>query len=83
LGTGWSLEYLELTEYSLGPYGQIAGRMPIDGVVAQFHFGNIEMSGQGALDLLIVGPETNAKLAQWDVEAATFEADVEDSSLVQ
>ncbi len=57
--------------------------MPIHGIVAQFHLGDVEVSGQGALDLPVVGPEADAKVAQRDVKAATFEADVKDSSLVQ
>jgi hypothetical protein len=57
--------------------------MPIHGIVAQCRLGDVEVTSQRVLDLPVIGPEADTKVAQRDVEAATVEADVEDSALVQ
>jgi hypothetical protein len=57
--------------------------MPIHGIVAQGHLGNVEVTSQRMFDLPVCGPEADAKLAQRDVETTTVEADMEDSTLVQ
>ena len=66
------------TEYGLGPDGQIAGLVPVDGVVARAGLGDLEVTGQGVLDLAIVGRRPDVKVAQRDVEAPAVEADVQD-----
>jgi len=71
------------TEDSLGPDGQIAGLVAIDGIVSQRALGDFEVPGQGALDLAIAGCRPDVQIAKWDVEAPAIEADVQDSLLVQ
>ena len=42
-------------EDGLGPHGQIAGLVPVDGVVAEPDLRDREVPGEGELDLAIVG----------------------------
>src|SRR5271157_4072033 len=63
-----------LAEHGLRPDGQVAGLMPVHGVIAQLRFRDLEVPGQRALNLVVVGRRPEVEIAERDVEASAVEA---------
>jgi hypothetical protein len=66
------------TEHGLGPDGQVAGFVAVHGIVAQRALGDLKVSGQGALDLAVLGCRADIETIERDIEAAAVETDVQD-----
>src|SRR5262249_19214088 len=64
-------------EDGLGPDGQVAGRMPVDHVIAQARFRHIQVAGEGLLECGVAGERPGVEVGQRDVPAVAFETNVD------
>src|SRR5207244_76468 len=69
---------MPLTKDGFRPNRQVAGIVPVNDVVPELPFGNVQVPGQGALDLRVAGAGADIQLALGDIQAPAIEANVHD-----